>query len=268
MTKKHIGDEIKVVICDPVPRDTRPDYYQWKIDYLKTVARPEVKIDYVCLPAGKGYFDVPTTPYQHAVNSPAIAEQAYIAEKRGYDAFILGGVCDYKNEIRALVDIPVIHPMESAYYLASMMGDKFSIICDAHHWFSKFEAQMQLWGIQNKCGSMRHPAKLDAFDDSWEWMKPERHAEFTAIIREEMAKAVKEDRAEALIMGFTVAGTVLAMQGLHEVDGAPVIDPMTAAIKMAEIMVDLQRTTDLKVCRNSIYEGPTNGWEKVHPIHY
>ena len=257
------SQEIKMLIIDPVPRDVPADYYQWKMNEMNKVARPGTILEYTCI--RKGLYNNPTTPYERMVNGEGIVEQAYIAERKSYDAVIVGGVCDFRNEVRSMVDIPVHFPSESAFLMAMMLGNKFSVIVDSPHWLYKFEDQFTRWGIKDRVASLRLPVNLKKMN-TWDWVHEENQDEFTKIISEEMKKAVEEDQAEALIMGFTVGSTVLSMKGVREIEGAYVIDTMISAMKMGEMMVDMQRYCGFKVCHHSIYERPYPGWDKVRPI--
>ena len=55
-----------------------------------------------------------------------MVEMAYEAEKKGYDAFIIGCASDMGlGEARSLVGIPVVAPTESATLLACTSGSAF-----------------------------------------------------------------------------------------------------------------------------------------------
>ena len=262
ITKLGKPIDTKIFICDPVPREIPPEYFEWKLKTLKKITRPGTSLVYKGLKPG--YFSMPTTSYRHIINAAGVAEQCYIAEKKGFDAFVIGGVCDFTRECRTIVDIPVISPIESAEHIAAMLGYKFSIIASSSYWIPTLEEQLQRFGLKEKLASIRYPKSL-AKEEAWDWFNEEKQEEYINILTNEMSKAVKEDGAEVLIIGFSVTSTLLTMKGIHEVDGAPIIDIMVAGIKMAEIMVDLQRVYGTKVCRATIYFDPPS-WEKERPI--
>jgi Asp/Glu/hydantoin racemase len=81
-----------------------------------------------------------------------------------------------------------------------------------------------------------------------------------------MAKAANEDGAEALFVSCVVTSAFLSMQGVREVSGTPVIDPVAASLKLTETLVDLKRAYGTGVCRRSIYTALVPGWEKQIPI--
>ena len=77
----------------------------------------------------------PTTPYTAFFNAKGQIERSYEAVKKGYDAFMIGCAWDPGlKECRALVDIPVVAPVESAALVSCTLGNKFSIIVFEPHW--------------------------------------------------------------------------------------------------------------------------------------
>ena len=86
------------------------------------------------------------------------------------------------------------------------------------------------------------------------------------MITAEMAKAIREDGAEAVFIGIMPGAAWLSLQGIHEIEGAPVVDAFSTAVKMAETMVDLKRAYGTGICRRSIYIPPHPGWEQEIPI--
>ena len=80
-------------------------------------------------------------------------------------------------------------------------------------------------------------------------------------------KDIREDEAEVVIPGCTIVSTMLTSQKVFEIDEVPIIDPVYAGIKMAEVLVDLKKTYGIGVCRASIYAAAA-GWEKEKPIKF
>jgi len=67
--------------------------------------------------------------YDETINGPEVVKEAQIAEEDGFDAVIVDcfagpGV----DAAREKLNIPVIHPGESSIHLASLIGQKFSIV--------------------------------------------------------------------------------------------------------------------------------------------
>jgi len=261
---------IKIMLSDPTynPRDRASIAYGRYQKIIDTVARPGTTVDFTSLK--EGYFMSVGTPYPDAVNAVGMAERAYEAEKKGYDAFIIGCVWDVGlREARSLVKIPVTAPTESTALLAWTLGRKFSVIAGSSPKALKYRDLIQRYGLGDKLASVRCPPEFTAgTDPDFELIFGEEREqrEFIEIVTAEMRKAVKEDSAEVVWYACTLGATLLTMHGVYEVDGAVIMDAFVAALKIAEVMVDIHRAYGTAVCRASIYQAPMLGWEKERPI--
>jgi len=259
---------IKILVSDPIHNSGERasiEYARYQ-KIVDTIARPGTTLDFTSLKPG--YFTSRGTAYPDAVNAIGIAEKAYEAEKRGYDAFIIGCVWDIGlKEARSLVKIPVAAPTESSALLACTLGRKFSVIASHYVDACKYRDMIQRYGFGDRLASVRYPPGFIAGNGFKLIFGGEKEQiEFTERVTAEMRKAVEEDSAEVVWYACTLGTTLLTMHGVHEVDGAIVIDAFVAALKMAEIMVDMQRAYGTSVCRASIYQSPKPGWEKERPI--
>ena len=257
---------MKLLFCDPIPALPGEPHWAWYQKIAEAVASPGTELGCTCL--NDGYFMNPTTPYTTAYNGIGMVEKAYEAEKAGYDAFLVG--CGHEpglTSCRALLDIPVLGPIESAAHVACILGTRFSMIAIDPSWGKVLEAQVQSYGLGDKLASVRCPAEL-TFDAAAGMMfgEEKEQEKFIKLMTAEMSKAVKEDGAEALMAACTLASSTLTMHKVYNVDGAPVIDLVSAEIVAAEAMVKLKRAYGVGVCRASIYYPPPPGWEKEVPI--
>lgn len=257
---------MKLILSDPAPALPGKPHWPWYQKIIDAVARSGTTVDLAHLP--EGYFSMPIGTYEEAYNAIGMVQTAYRAEKKGYDAFLIGCALDPGlRAARAMLSIPVLAPTESAAHLASMLGNKFSIIVFEPGLRVILENKIREYGLGDKLASVRcHPEFIE--QPSFELMfgGEEGQKKFIELATAEMSRAVKEDGAEALILGCIISSTVLKMHGVYEIDGAPVIDSVAAEIKMAEILVDLRRVYGTGVCKGSIYAGPLPGWEKEVPI--
>jgi len=253
----------KILLCEPVPeRKEVPPHRAWWQKTVELVARPGITMDYVDLK--KGYMGLST--YEQAYNGIQMAQRAYEAEKKGYDAFIIGCASDMGlKECRALVNIPVVAPTEASSLLASTLGEKFSVIDLQPFTRPVIEGAIRSAGLLDKLASIRSPEGLTAAK-SFKMTFGGEQEKLIELLTGEMAKAVKEDGAEALFVSCVITSALLTMQGVREVEGAPVIDQVAASLKMAEILLDLKRAYGTGVCRKSIYLAPSPGWDKQIPI--
>lgn len=253
----------RILMSEPVPAGPKPPpYWDWCKQVAEKSGRPGTTL--TCTGLKNGYRSLGT--YESAYNGIWMAQRAYEAERKGYDAFITGCTSDMGlKESRALVNIPVIGATEAAAILASMMGNKFSVILIDPGHKAMMENLVRDYGLSDKLASLRCPPGMTAPKD----FKMMLTGEEKAVVEEmkaEMAKAVIEDGAEAMFVSCVPTGSMLKLQGLYEVEGAPVVDELSAAIKLAEIMVDLKRTYGTVVCKRTIYKAPAPGWEQQIPI--
>lgn len=257
---------MKLMLSDPIPGLPGNPHWAWYQKTVDAVARPGTTVDFAYLP--EGYFRMPTGAYAAAYNAIGMVQNAYRAEKGGYDGFLIGCATDPGlREARALLSIPVLAPTESAAHLASMVGNKFSIMAFRPGSRGIFESQIHGYGLRDKLVSVRcHQAFIEQSSFELIFGGDEGQQKFVELVTDEMRRAVREDGAEALIVACTIGITVLAMHGVHQVDGAPVIDSVAAQIKMAETFVDLRKVYRTGVCKASIYSPPLPGWEKEVPI--
>jgi allantoin racemase len=196
----------------------------------------------------KGYSD-PDYVFSEAYNKIQIVKEVYEAEKNGYDAAIVGCFLDPGLiEARSIVNIPISGACESAVLLASCLGAKFSIILMSPQTGPYQEEYIK--NISPKLVSVK----------KWELQVPEAVASVYAdpkkLINEfkKLAeKAIKDDNAEVIIPACTIVATVLTAKKEYNIKGVPIVDPVVASVKMAEILVDLRNKYGTGVCRSTIY---------------
>lgn len=266
---KEQGLDMKIMLSDPIynPGSQGPLAYSWYKQTMEAVARPQTTVDFTSLK--EGYFTSVGAPYYDAVNAMGMVERAYEAEWKGYDAFIIGCVRDMGlREARSMVEIPVLAPTESSALVSLTLGRKFSIIAGSQSKTIKYADLIQSYGLGDKLASVRCPPEFATGTDYFELMfgGESGQREFIQIVTTEMRRAAKEDSAEVAWFACTIGSTILSMHGVYRVDETVIIDPVIAALKLAEVMVDMHRAFGLHVCRTSIYQSPMPGWEKERLI--
>jgi len=162
------------------------------------------------------------------------------AEQEGYDGVFISCNLDIGlYEARSLVDIPVTATLESAALLAHSLGTRFSLITVDDQ---NGEIQRMLlthYGLAGKLASCRS-INIDAND-----LYPEKTSEDSVYgkVVEAARLCIKQDRAEVIIAGCTLIGSVLTHRAAETAKdiAAPVLDGMLSGFKMAEMMVDLHK---------------------------
>lgn len=175
------------------------------------------------------------------VTLPYIIQEILKAAQEGYDAVIPNCFADPGvAETRAVVNIPVVGPGQSALHIACMLGYRVGIIevgvtpsAQLHGKGSNWARQLvKSHGLLDRVVSIKGIAL--AVEDL-------RDAELTLdALYKASLKAIEEDGAEVLVLGCT--GMMGYAEELQRKLDIPVVDPSVAALKMAEVLI----TTNLK----------------------
>lgn len=152
-----------------------------------------------------------------------------------YDAVIQAGYGEHGREgLQELLDVPVVDITEAAAHVAMLLGRSFSVVTTLDRAIPQIEDRLQVAGLLQRCRSIRAAeVEVLALESS-----PD---EAMDAIEAQAALAITQDRAEVICLGCG------GMAGLHEAiskrTGAPVVDGVTAAVKLAESLVQLGLST-------------------------
>lgn len=137
------------------------------------------------------------------------------------DAFVVACHCDPNLQLmRELTDKPVVGIGEASFYLASMLGDSFSVLSTG------------IYSNPNKVNLIRsyhmqdHLASVVVAQDG-----PDEVSRYIAAGQ----KAMEEDGAEVIILGC--AGLCQLAQQVEQALGVPVLDGVACGLAVAEGMV-------------------------------
>jgi len=146
--------------------------------------------------------------------------------KEQYDGFIIACHSDVGIDLlRELTDKPVIGIGEASMVFALPLGHKFSILSLKRKNIPQKEDLVRKYGLENRCASIRITGLgVIATDEE----KREK------LIREGI-KAVKEDKAEVLILGC--AGMAGFDKEIEKIVGVPVIDGVVSALLIMESLI-------------------------------
>lgn len=218
-----------------------PGYFDGLAARAGTIARPGVDVVFHGLPEGTygkhSPADVVVYPYLISLHVQFILDNALRAEAEGFDVFAVGSVQDPGlEEARSLVDIPVVGYGEAAMHFACALGSRFSVIAFQAGFDQIMDLRIRRLGLSERA----IPTTLiDAgFSDvSQGLQEPGRLVEqFTEAAR----RAIRQG-AEALIPGQLYLSEAIARAGVTRIDDVPIVDGLTATLKMAEAMADLKR---------------------------
>lgn len=198
----------------------------------KNVARNDTEIITVSPEMGPKSIE---SYYDEYLSVPGILEEIKSGEEEGADAFVIACYDDPGlNAARELTTCPVIGIVEASLYMASMLAARYSIVTVPSRMTTIKENLVSGYGMDFRVKSIRTiPLCVVDFDQ-----KPKLGMD---MLRKEAQKAVDEDEAEAILLGC--AGMAEFAKSIEKELGIPVIDGVVAAVKFAEAIVDVGKTT-------------------------
>ena len=146
------------------------------------------------------------------------------------DAVVLAGFGNVGVfALKEILDIPVVSISEATQTVACLMGHKYTVITMLKQFVPYQEDLVRLYRLEAKCASVR------AINVNVEKCVTDREATLDQL-KEEILKVVEQDGAEVVVLGC--AGLCGYDEDLQALVGLPVLDPVTVAIKVAEMMVE------------------------------
>ncbi|HEU0197493.1 MAG TPA: aspartate/glutamate racemase family protein [Nevskiaceae bacterium] len=157
------------------------------------------------------------------------------AYREPYDAIIQAGYGEHGREgLQELFAVPVVDITEAAALTAMLLGYRYSVVTSLDRTVPLIEDRLLTAGLMQRCASVRSSgmAVLDLERE------PERAVQ--AIV-DEAARAVEQDRAEVICLGC--GGMADLTRRVVERCGVPVVDGVSAAVKLAEGLVAQKLST-------------------------
>ncbi|MBB4144528.1 aspartate/glutamate racemase family protein [Rhizobium rhizoryzae] len=170
-----------------------------------------------------------------AMAVPGMLAEIRKGEKQGVDAYVLACFDDPGlHAAREVAKGPVIGICQAGIQVAMTISRRFSIVTTLPRSIPIIEDLVCDYGADRHCRRVR------SIDLPVLGLEEDPAAAERLLIRE-IEAAKKEDGAEAIILGC--AGMSALCERLQTVTGVPVIDGVTAAIKLAEALVGAGYTT-------------------------
>lgn len=210
-----------------------PTFDQPIAGVIQHIKRPDTAVEVVSFKMAHSPRDLSYRTYE-ALMFADIVRVTRDAAQEGFDAVVIG--CFYDPALLDAREISgdavVVAPCEASVNIVTTLANRFSVIVGEEKWIDQMTATIQSYGRGRALASMR-PLGLTV----------EQFQADPARTKERMLaagrQAIKEDRAEALVLGCTIEfGFYEEMQ--REL-GVPVVDCTLAAIKTAEHHADLKR---------------------------
>jgi len=210
-------------------------YYESLVRHAKRVSRPDTVCEFPTL--GKVYPGAGRSrTHLHFVAHETI-KSALRAQAEGYDVFLTQCLDLGFHELKEMVDIPVVFMTQATLAYYSQLAPNFAFLVNnerLHHFFQELAERYKLTERMVPGGYVNF-----AFTDYANlWNNPQPFVdEFMRVAHELTGRG-----ATALYPAGLYLGQWLLDQGIREVDGAIVMDPLAIGIKTAELMVDLERS--------------------------
>jgi Asp/Glu/hydantoin racemase len=112
-----------------------------------------------------------------------------------------------------------------------------------------YQEQIRTYGLSDRCAGvvasgLQFGGVLEAYTN------PDKAIE---QFQEGARRVIKETGADVIIPGEVPLNLLIARNGITRVDDVPIIDGLGSTLKMAEMMVDLQRATGIKHSRHGFF---------------
>jgi allantoin racemase len=159
--------------------------------------------------------------------------------REGFDAYVVAAACDPGLQAaKEITRAPVVGMAEAGISMAGLVAERFSIVTVLPRIVPLIRGALERTGLAGRCASIRatNVCVLDCEDN------PD-------LTRDELLRqsrlALEEDGAEAIWLGC--GGMTAFADRLEQELGVPVLDGVVCAVKLAEVLVDLNKGTSKRL---------------------
>lgn len=169
-----------------------------------------------------------------AIVVPELLRLGPPAQERGFDAIVIGCFSDPGIEpLREMLRIAVVGPGAASLHLAAQLGTRISVLTPAGRGFGRLAARLRALALEPLLASVRGIG-LSVMELA------QQQPEAIDKARDAARKAVEEDGADVLVLGcMSMAFLPRICETLSDRIGVPVVNPVTAALKTAEMTVTM-----------------------------
>jgi allantoin racemase len=204
-----------------------------RVQYEK-FAGSEINIDVRLLKGGPELTD---REYELFWSTGFMIIEAELAATEGAAAIVIDCTGDPGIEqIAECVDIPVIGALSAGVHLALQVGRKFSVLALDHHWDRMVETKLRDYGLMNQVASLEAVGTHVYQPQRGRNMDQSESDQFFQKLVEAGQRAVAAG-ADSVVLGSTTI--IDGRKDLESAIGVPVIAPGIAALKTAEMMINM-----------------------------
>ena len=173
--------------------------------------------------------------FDEAISAVGVAEEVRKGEREGADAYVIACFGDPGLlAARELTRAPVIGIAEAAFHLATMIATRFSVVTTLGRTGIIAEHLLQSYGFAHHCRRVR-AAEIPVLD-----LEDDGACALERIVAE-CRRAKAEDGIGAIVLGC--GGMADLADEIREAVGLPIVEGVTAAVKLAETLVSLRLGT-------------------------
>ena len=233
--------------------DDVPHYRDALARHLASQAAPGTKIDFHGMKPGTYPSDYPGThigyTYLAGLHKEQFVQAALRAQDEGYDAFFIATLPDTAyEEVRTLVDIPVVTFGQTSVLMAGMLGDRVGIV----NFIAALEPQLRRNLRNYRLDQLVGPiTQVDAAftDVMGAYADPAPLIDaFTVAARRAIA-----DGANVIVPGEGPLNVFLADQGISRIDEVPVLDSLGTCLRVAELRATQHASSGIHPSRAGFY---------------
>lgn len=235
-------------VLDDVPR-----YRDALAAHFRSTAPPGVTVDLHGMAPGTYPSAYPGTHIGYQYLSGLHREQfvgaALRAQDEGYDAFLIATVPDTGyQEIRSLVDIPVVAFGQTSVLMASTLGNPVGIVNFIAALEPQLRRNMRDYGLDGVLGPI---TQVDAgFTDVMAaFDAPEKVIDAFEVA----ARRLIRQGAVVIVPGEGPLNVFLAAHGVSRVDDVPVVDSIGTCLRVAELRAEQYHRTGLHPSRHGFH---------------
>ena len=166
--------------------------------------------------------------YDEAFAIPAMLQLIREAERDGVAGHVIACFDDTGLEAaHAAAAAPVVGIGEAAFHLASLIAGKFAVVTTLARSIPAIEHNLVRYGLMARCARVR-AAEVAVL------ALEEQGSDARRLISQEIAHAIRDDRAEAIVLGCAgMADLAADLSAAHDI---PVVDGVAAGVKLVEAL--------------------------------
>ena len=240
-------------------QDAWPAYNATLRRVLDFVKEPDTSIDIHGITKIGGVGD--QYRYLEFLETAEVLENVMRAEQEGYDAFLIGNICDPGlHAAREIASIPVLALCESSLHLACMMGGSFALVTANQKFTPRIVENVRHYGLESRLCAVKSMT-VERLVDLDSGFTDTSARERLLLEFDRVADLCAEAGGEVIIPSVGVLMALLADAGVYEAGkGSIVLNGIMALVKTAEAAARMHRLMGSRFAsRRGAYAPPPRG---------